>query len=212
MVKRSNNRAGSRAKRTRRGVGRRSLGLSRRQPFFCTRTVYQSQVISGSDSVSYGYGSRTFALSDVPSYSEFTSLFDSYKLSAVKVTFSLQRNTQNATTSTNAGWFPNLIVAKDYNDSTFPTSITDMMQIRGVRTLRFNENKQVYSMYLKPARLQVTYQGVGTVGYGPSWKGFMATNDYNVPHYGLKFGWEKLFAGMNIDIQTKYYFTFKDPK
>lgn len=187
-------------------------GINRRAPFFCSRTVYQSQVISGSDAVSYGYGCRTFALSDVPSYGEFTNLFDQYKLAAVKVTFSLQRNPQNATTATNAGWFPNVIVAKDYNDSTFPTSINEMMQMRGVRTLRFNEDKQSYSMYLKPSRLQVAYQGVGTVGYGPVWKGFMATADYNVPHYAVKFGWEKLFAGMTIDIQTKYFFTFKDPK
>lgn len=174
------------------------------------RSLYQKVVITGDNTLNYGYGSSTFTLSDLPMYGEFLTLFDRYRISGLAIKFRLTRSDE--TLATNKGYMPTLVVAKDYDDSAAPTSFAELQQYPGARTMEFTPNRMVHSMYFRPCVQKAAYRTALSTGYSPDWKCWIGTGNADVPYYGLKWAFEKCYTGHQIEFECTYYLRFKGVK
>jgi len=145
--------------------------------------------------------SLAFTLNALPSYAEFTSLFEFYRICAVKVTF-LPRQTDFATQTVS-----NLWTVIDYNDVTAPTSNTQMQQYSAVK---LHSGFKPFTMYLKPRVAMPVWQGLSSSGYAPGKANqWLDCNSPAIQHYGIKMFWDTLQSGTTMDITATYYMQFK---
>lgn len=86
----------------------------------------------------------TFALSDLPNYTEFTALFDQYRLSLVELVFTWSPGTTVATST-----FPTLLIASDYDSAAVPASSSEIAQRRHI-TWVFSPSKPIATFRLRP--------------------------------------------------------------
>lgn len=107
---------------------------------------------SGTASYFKGYN---FSLSDLPGYTEFTSLFDFYKICAIKFvvipcinTANIQMDTPTVNqASANLG-FMRILSVIDYNDSSNPTNFNELREYATCRVTPFLKG---HRRYFKPA-------------------------------------------------------------
>ena len=118
----------------------------------------------------------TFRLSNIPGYTEFTSLYDQFKICGIKVTFRppvTQRSSLATVDNPNAN--VRFFSAIDYNDSTAPTSSDDVRQY---------ENCKVTSFHQQHVRYIPEPKFVNTSGQTVS--DWLSTNNPTTIWYGLK--------------------------
>lgn len=147
--------------------------------------------------------------------SEFTGLFDSYKINCVVVKFSPDYNVGTAATGGAIGTFPTSIpqihVAWDYNDSTVSTA-AQLSEYGNYRCLRFYKPR---SFKVYPRVANMTYLTGATFGYGPAQRAvWMDANYPAVPHFGFKFAVENVTSTqiVNFKIRVIYYLSLKATK
>lgn len=194
-------------KRSRRSFKRRGLKLCARKQIFATRRFVGGKVtLTGSDAVPDQYGACTFSLGDVPSYSEFTALFDQYKIAGVSYRWVISRDPMVATTKN----YPRLTWVHDYDDDATP-SATSLPQYPKMREFWFTDNRQATKWrYIRPARSALEYETATATAYRPQWKGFIDAASSDSKHYCLKFGIQALQSGMSVYLQCRYYMVFKN--
>jgi hypothetical protein len=163
------------------------------------------------NAVNFGVGGY-FTINEVTEASDFTNLFDRYKIVGVKLKFLYQQNTSavNGTSS-----FPVIAYAFDGDDSTPPTGINDVQRKGYCHEKVLNANK-TFSLYIKPRVSKMMYSQTlsGLGGYSsekPCWLDCQASE---VPHYGIKF-WIKDWVNVagtfqNLTVQPVYYLAMKD--
>jgi len=180
-----------------------------------TRQVVLAPLIgaSGIDALN----AYNFELSDVPNYTQFTQLYDQYRILAVKMEF-VPENCYGPTasgagvvTQVSAPWLTTCI---DLDDSSAPTSSIiqshDTVKMHGV----LNGNcVNKYVRWLEPQVAISAYQTGGFTGYIPKPKQWIDSNSAGVQHYGLK-AW--VFAPANsasyrVQVIATYYMEFKLP-
>lgn len=160
-----------------------------------------------------------FKLSDLYTYSEFTSLFDKYKLTRAIVMIQMISN-PNATWQTNTGggvnntnnFYPRMWYIADHDDSA-TTTIAAIKERVGVKSCVMQPNK-IKKISVKPACAVQLYRTATTTGYGPKFNQYIDMAQSDVPHYGLKC----VFDPMGLDpagtysfrYEWKLYFTCKD--
>lgn len=151
-------------------------------------------------------GAITYILDNVPQASEFKALFDRYRIVGVKHTFVPKINQINIS-GADAGTFH---YAVDYTDATAPGSVDDLAQMS---TYHHRYCIDPFSIYLKP-RMLYPVLGVGTnQGYVTSRSGWIESVYGAVPHYGLRYYWTQgSSAAVSMNVFTKYYLKFRDPK
>lgn len=168
-----------------------------------------------------------FALSNLYSYSEFTSLFDKYRLDRAVVYIQLVNNPNtslvtNVTGGTNVNaatsyvnsnnFYPKMWYIADHDDSA-TTTIAAIKERVGVKCCVLKPNV-VKKISIKPACSVQLYRTTTTTGYGPKYGQFIDMAQADVPHYGLKC----VFDPLGLDPQGTYsfryewklYFTCKD--
>lgn len=167
-------------------------------------------------SVSEGF-QMDFNFNELVNYSEFTALFDSYRIDRVEVTFQLVTNaysTQqiNSTSAQTTNWFPKIWVVPDYDG---PSATVDTLaQIKERQNLKCfvlepNKMKKV-TVYPKP--LVQTYTVGGTSGKAPK-RMILDTAHVDVPHYGLTYVYDSLgidpsnSVPFRVAVEKKFYFT-----
>jgi hypothetical protein len=133
----------------------------------------------------------SFALTDVLNYTEFTTMFDQYKIKMVEFKIQMITNpdapimTNNSPASTNNSnnWYPKFWYIRDYDGNTSADTLAEIKERVGVKFFVMKPNRE-YTIKIKPKVLVQTYKTLTTTGYAPKvlWIDF-ATN--NVPHYGL---------------------------
>lgn len=146
----------------------------------------------------------TFSLDQLVNYSEFTNLFDLYKINAVRVKFMPTFNDEPLGTS-RLGLFH---VAFDPNGvSSGSVTLDGVLQYQNLKTRRLD---QMLTYYCKPCIESPVYNSAVSSGYGPT-RRWIDTNNPSVPHYGL------LLAYQSQGIQTPswrvvvtYYLTTKN--
>jgi hypothetical protein len=131
----------------------------------------------------------SFALTDVLSYTEFTAMFDQYKIMAVDFKIQMISN-PNAAMDTNyasgsnntVNWFPKFWYIRDYDGGGSDT-LSQIKERVGVKFFVMRPNK-IYNIRIRPKVLVQTYKTSLAAGYAPK-QCWIDCVDNNVPHYGL---------------------------
>lgn len=135
--------------------------------------------ISGLYDIPFSLG---FQLDQLVGYTEFTNLFDHYRINTVRVDL---KTFPNSTLVTGVG-IPWVEFWTDH-DNALPTPAATAREIMGVKSSYFSGNKVMTKMYVKPRPLVEVATADGTPAPGAlrthTW---LNCTDIDVPHYGIK--------------------------
>jgi len=149
--------------------------------------------------------SFVFRLSDLLQATEFTRLFDSYRINGVKVTMA---PLTNSALTVNPSY--KIMTAIDLDDDQTPT-VSSMLQRSNVQIKTVTSggnNPQVFSKFLRPRFLTQLYETGTSTGYGQGpRKQWLDTADATIPHYCLKVVWDT-DPVLNFDVMWQFYFTY----
>lgn len=128
----------------------------------------------------------TFSLNQLPNASEFGVLFDQYKITGVKLTFTPALNDGILSplngTATALG-YSRVHSVIDYDDSTAPSSEDQMLEYGSHKsTAPF----VTHSRYIKPKVLHEIYRSGVATAYAPRSGTYLDMVNNDVPHYGIK--------------------------
>lgn len=151
-----------------------------------------------------------FELAYIPNYSEFTALYDSYKICGIKVKYIFSTNTSEI--GTNAGLpeaMPNLYTVNDFNT---PSALTTEDQCLQYASCKLNRLNQIITRYFRPT------QEIDTSSGSIVKSRWNDTADTAIQHHGLL----AAYTGYNwsgdgttlgrLKIITTYYIAFRSPK
>lgn len=159
--------------------------------------------------VSDKLGGETFKLTDLPSYTEFTNLFDKFRICAVKYEIVPNWTSSDINPIGTYQSVPNIFTVLDYNDITTPGSLSELLQYKNLKRTR---GHLIHKRYIKPAVLAANYEGAVTTAYTSVWKRWLDTTDSGTLHYGLKYCIDQTSTAMTYRVYAKYYIQCKDPK
>jgi len=151
-------------------------------------------------------GTFTFRLSDLPNYTEYTSLYDMYKINAVKITF-VPQMTQNISLSTvnNPSAYAKFLTAIDYNDSS-PVPLDDLRQYQ---SCKWTTILRPHKRFLRP---RIVDRGA-TYTPGRPW---ISCDAPSQEHFCLKYAIDPMDSTvsntMTYTLEAKYYLSFKNVK
>lgn len=154
-----------------------------------------------------------FYLGQVPNVSEFTNLFDQYRIMAVKITFYPPFNSSFKTSSTSTEPCGEFYTVIDPDGSGTVPDINGLDQYQTLRRTYFN---RPHSRYLKPKSYQYGVQD-GTSSFGgyislprSTW---LDVGNVSCRYHGLIAAWVQsqsaLTLGMFIRCTATYYLQFK---
>lgn len=162
------------------------------------------------------YKAYGFALSDLPTVTDFTALFDQFRILAVKITFYPQFNQfqYDGTASGTKFGASELYSVIDYDDSATPASLDELNQFSTLKRRYFN---RPYSRYFKP---QIVCKGLlNSAGTNDGYflagrKRWLDMATPNVLYQGLKVAFASLntnaLVAQTIRVQCTYYFQCKN--
>jgi len=147
----------------------------------------------------------TFKLSDLDSYTEFTNLFDEYRIIAVKLEFKSYFNNQSISdVQDDSLVIPDFYTVIDHNDASAPASRAALLDYE---TLRHSRLTRPHKRYFKVNTLAEMYQS-GTEGVvATKWKQWIDTGHPDLPHYGLKY-FADAIGGANKDFKIQPTYTY----
>lgn len=141
-----------------------------------------------------------FSLNDIPGYTEFTALYDFYKINAVKFHFiPFQTESVSTTTVNNAGSYP-IFHCVDYSDGTPPASLNEILEYQNHKISKLYEG---FTRYFKP-------KFADTVSTERD--GYIATTSPANNWFGMKIGIPATDSAMTYYVLWTIYLSFKDPK
>jgi len=164
-----------------------------------------------------------FTLTDISNSSEFSALYDQYKICGVKVSIKMI-SCPDATytaggTALNqySNFYPTLWYVRDYDDTALVTT-GDIRQYKSVKHVTLRPNKEL-SIFVKPRVLKQVFNSTTGAGYEIALPKFIDMANNALPHFGLKMVFD--FEGQNLPITSvlsqfkfrlnyKYYFMCKD--
>lgn len=179
-------------------------------------------------SVSYGTLSLDFQLRDLVDYTDFTSLYDKYKIAFVKVhviPFGTAALTGAAYSSV---YGQSSIIIHSIMDS--DDNVVPVASAAGVDTLRQYQSYKVQNLFanntkgsvrlLRPSILVGVNDGTGAaVGSRVTRSSWLNLGNTSVPHFGMKYIFEGISGGSNdavngqkveMKIEAKFYLAFKE--
>lgn len=169
----------------------RNIGLKPATHFFKRRVQYTINP-SNADTFPGGMGytndgaiywNTAFALNELPSYTDFTNLFASYKINAVNVCITPHVST------TSWGTAESLKIRTKWNQTgrAFGQTITedDMLQMQAIKThVLPKANNKPINMYMKVRQLSHVYETVVTTGYASVRPRYISCEEPQVSHEG----------------------------
>lgn len=157
------------------------------------------------DSTLDQFAAYSFELNNLPGFAEFTSLYDFYKINAVKISFIPTQTVSNSLSTISNAQNSRFFSVIDYNDDTAPTSLDELRQYASCRyTSIFRTHKRyIYKPKYSIQSYVQSRQWINTATPSTEW-------------YGLKIGIEAMGStvstSMNYRVEAKYYVSFKNPK
>lgn len=147
-------------------------------------TNTNSMLSLGAPVVASGIGyhvpfSMQFSLDQVINYTDFTAMFDKYRIAAVKVTF---RYNHNVSTVSGVTSLPSVYAYVDNDDSTVPTQPV-VRENMLTREKRFTSSRPSVSWYFRPRPVMEAFPLSYVV---PRRAPFLDAASISTPHYGLK--------------------------
>lgn len=155
-------------------------------------------------------GACNFSLDQVLNYTEFTSLYDRYKIRKIVVKIIPECNVAS---TAGTSLLPVVGVVRDYDDNTVPTSTTQLAEMQGYREYRLNR-PLTFAVY--PRIANTVWQGTLANGYSVMRPPWLDNSSFSVPHYGLKFFFRNVplsgTAPFLIRFTMTYHFACKDTR
>lgn len=148
---------------------------------------------------------------DIPNWSEFVALYDSYKIMAIKVMFfPVADNTTSVASQSES--FLRLFTAIDYNDRSVPTNIS---ALREYENCKVTANNRIHKRYFKP-NFTVDIESSALSGIMTNRnKPWLSTSSGDVEHLALKYGIETLNQSNVVAlyrVEAKIYMAFKSKR
>lgn len=160
----------------------------------------------------WGY---SFTLDQLPNYTEFTALYDLYRIRGVEVIWELTP-TASATTKT-SNIMPVILAYPDFDDSTAPTSRSEAEQVSQMERLQLSEARPAVKRFIAPHIVYGVAGASANVG-GNRVAGFLDCGSFSVLHYGVKF-WIANFnsttlteTGATIALSFRFHLTMRNPR
>lgn len=192
----------------------RQVASSQVYPF---RRFNFKQLVGGTDGVNYS-GNITFQLADLPNYTEFTSLFDQYKIGGIKYRWVINRNpdyggavVSNVYNTAVQGQYPRIMWVQDYDNITgVPANFAELQQYSKMKEIYLTPDRPYTRwFFFKPARQAVEYEGAVNSSYRPTWKGFIDCASDSAPHCSIRYFGDSLSSNMQLRLECWYYMVFK---
>lgn len=149
-------------------------------------------------------GAITFKMSDLDNYQEFSDLFDSYRLIAVKLSFVPNSSSAPVADSIGTVGVHSLHTAIDHNDSGTPSDALELMQYDTYKRTNVIRGQKRY--------FHINTLNTGTGGDELNWKKWISTANTDITYYGLKYVIDPLDSALRdiiIDVFATYYFQCK---
>jgi len=191
---------------------KRTINKVRRQIHMYKRSAYLGTVVSSISALGVPApvaNAYSFSLAQLPSVSDFTALYDQYKITGAKLqlTPALSEGIQSPIFGTaSALGYSRVHTVIDYDDTLVPTSEDQLLEYGSHKsTAPF----QTHSRYIKPKVLHEIYRSAIATAYAPRANTYLDMTNTDVPHYGLKL-WisaPNTTAGTAASITYKVYLT-----
>lgn len=212
----------------RRYIGRRAAGIvaarqisrgnrsySNANIFRFKRKNHETVSVTYNGVASESHGAFKFTLADLPNYTEFTSLFDKYRISGIRAQFIPRTNVlaQNDLGATLTAQ-PTILTVVDYDDASAAEDYDALMQYENCRV---HNQFRPFTVYFKPQIAIATYSGAFT-SYGSSRNMWLDAASTGVEYYALKWATLPYSTGNNTtpdpvwDVIFTYYIQCKYPR
>jgi len=146
-----------------------------------------------------------FTLDSLPNHTEFTNLYDLYKINGIKLSFVPTASEYiNSTTSSVVAQngFQRFNSVIDYDDTSVPVNENELLQYA---TLKTTPGTRTHSRYFKPRILQTVEEIVGaTLGSSSSAPKWISTLSPSVEHMGVKIFVPPPVSGSGIGAAITY--------
>lgn len=134
-----------------------------------------------------GGGLIEFKLNQLPNYTEYTTMFDAYRINKVVLEFKpnfIETNVNSSFATT--GYIPDIGVVIDYDSqSAAPTSMNELRQYSNFREYKANKP---FKVVLVPRTAGMVYNGAASTAYSQSRPRLWLDCEYPaVPHYGVNY-------------------------
>nr|WPR18779.1 MAG: capsid protein [Chemarfal virus 102] len=156
---------------------------------------------AGADS----FASINFRINQLPQFTEFTQLYDQYKINGVKLEIIPQYDSANVGAIGTNQISQNYLI-NDYDDVLVPTTMDTLMQNQTVKRC---PSTAVMKHYIKPCiAMQVFNTGI-TSTYAAR-RGFVDCNSADTEHYGVKLGFTSNPLAQRYGLRMTFYLAFKN--
>lgn len=148
-----------------------------------------------------------FSLSNVTASTDFTNLFDMYKITFVQVKFYLviDPSAQAAAVAR----YPRMWWTRDYDDAN-TLSINQIRERSKCGSALLTPHKPIV-INVRPAITTQVYRTPISTGYAPKWNQWLDADQPDIPHYGLKIALDDLTnTNYRVQHEIKYWFACKN--
>lgn len=152
-----------------------------------------------------------FRLSYLPNNSEYTALFDAYKIWKVDVQFIPKYNSSDFSSGGTAYGLPTIYITEDRNDVSLPTSVAELQEYNSCIARRFDK---LVNYTCWPTIVGREFGAANEIIDSRQKDLFIRSTKNDVPHNGLKWALD-LPLGLEafyMDVVFKYYLMLKDVK
>jgi len=149
-------------------------------------------------------GGLAFQFNQLPSYTEFTNLFDEYRINGIKIQLIPNFTGADLNPTTSAVSVPNIWSIIDHDDSTSPANLEELLQYPNCRMTR---GSRTHTRFFRPSCL-IDVAGITT---GVKFKQWINLANTNIPHYGFKYFIDQMNTGPvgTWRVFVTYYFSCK---
>lgn len=148
-----------------------------------------------------------FSLNSVTASTDFTNLFDMYKITFVQVKFFLviDPSAQAAAVAR----YPRMWWTRDYDDAN-TLSINQIRERSKCGTALLTPAKPI-TINVRPAIATEVFRTALSSGYAPKWRQWIDCDQPDVSHYGLKIAIDDLTnTNYRVQHEIKYWFAMKN--
>jgi len=183
--------------------GRMGLRMGQLDCTRCWRLSNQNYTVAGWS------GSKAFRLSDLPNATEFTALFDCYRIYKVETTFIPKYNVSDYSSGGSAYGLPTLYIVSDENSTANPASINELCQYKNCVFKRFDQPVK-YTVYPKVSL--TTSGGTGQIVDNNMNNKWIRSAYPDVDHNGIMWGLDMPvgLGDFKVDVCFKYFLKLKD--
>lgn len=171
------------------------------------KRTYVGSDISGGTTITSG--ALSFALNSLPGYTEFTNLFDCYRINKIVVKFvPAVTSAEVGATSTNP--MTNFFTVLDFNDATALSTLNDAFEYGNLKMTR---GYKTHTRVFTPSTLLLGSDSSDRAAM-PKYKQWITTAEADILHYGCKYVAETQATAADIVWKTyvTMYFSCKSVK